>query len=37
MPVLADGLFSHRTRPASGTQLPPFEIDVQLPNINCEK
>lgn len=37
MPVLADGLFSHRTRPAAGTQLPPFETDVQLPNINCEK
>jgi hypothetical protein len=37
MPVLADGLNSHRTRPAAGTQLPPFETDVQLPNINCEK
>ena len=37
MPVLADGLFSHRTRPAPGTQLPPFETDVDLPNINCEK
>lgn len=37
MPVLADGLFSHRTRPASGTQLPPFETEVDLPNINCEK
>jgi hypothetical protein len=37
MPVLADGLNSHRTRPAAGTQLPPYETDVQLPNINCEK
>ncbi|HUQ86956.1 MAG TPA: SCE4755 family polysaccharide monooxygenase-like protein [Vicinamibacterales bacterium] len=37
MPVLADGLNSHRTRPASGTQLAPFETDVQLPNVNCEK
>ena len=37
MPVLADGLNSHRTRPASGTQLAPFETDVDLPNINCEK
>jgi hypothetical protein len=37
MPVLADGLFSHRTRPAAGTQLPPWETDVTLPNINCEK
>lgn len=37
MPVLADGLFSHRTRPAAGTPLPPFEADVDLPNINCEK
>ena len=37
MPVLADGLNSHRTRPAAGTQLPPFETDVQLPNVNCEK
>ena len=37
MPVLADGLNSHRTRPAAGTQLAPFETDVQLPNVNCEK
>jgi hypothetical protein len=37
MPVLADGLFVHHTRPAAGTQLPPNETDVQLPNINCEK
>lgn len=36
-PVLADGLFSHRTRPAAGTQLAPWETDVTLPNINCEK
>ena len=32
MPVLADGLFAHTSR-ATG----PFETDIQLPNINCEK
>jgi hypothetical protein len=32
IPVLADGLFVHTTR-ATG----PFETDVQLPNIHCEK
>jgi hypothetical protein len=37
MPVLADGLFLHHTRPAAGTQLPPNETDITLPNINCEK
>lgn len=36
-PVLADGLNLHHTRPASGTQLAPFETDVMLPNITCEK
>jgi len=36
-PVLADGLNLHHARPASGTQLAPFETDVTLPNINCEK
>lgn len=36
-PVLADGLFVHRERPAQGTMLPPFETDVQLPNINCKR
>ena len=36
-PVLADGLNLHHTRPAAGTQLPVFETDVTLPNINCEK
>ena len=35
IPVLADGLFVHDTKPA-GT-LPPWETDVQLPNINCRK
>ena len=35
MPVLADGLFVHSTRPTG--QLPPWETDVQLPNINCPK
>ena len=38
MPVLADGLFSHRNnRPAAGTMMDPNETDVVLPNINCEK
>lgn len=31
-PVLADGLWAHTARPAE-----PFETDVTLPNINCEK
>jgi hypothetical protein len=35
VPVLADGLFVHSTRPAG--QAPPFETDVLLPNINCKK
>ena len=35
IPVLADGLFVHSTRPADGMQV--FEADVRLPNINCEK
>jgi hypothetical protein len=35
IPVLADGLFVHSTRPTG--QLPPFEADVQLPNINCRR
>jgi len=35
VPVLADGLFVHATRPTG--QLPPWETDVQLPNINCPK
>jgi hypothetical protein len=35
IPVLADGLFVHSTRPAG--QMDPFETDVQLPNINCKK
>jgi hypothetical protein len=34
LPVLADGLFQHYTRPASPQT---FETDVQLPNINCPK
>jgi hypothetical protein len=32
IPVLADGLFVHTTR-----QTSPFETDVQLPNISCDK
>ncbi len=35
IPVLADGLFVHSTRPTS--PMEPFETDVQLPNINCKK
>jgi hypothetical protein len=31
-PVLADGLFAHTAR-----QSEPFETDIQLPNIHCEK
>ena len=34
MPVLADGLFPHYTRPAAPQT---FETEVQLPNINCPK
>jgi hypothetical protein len=32
VPVLADGLFVHTSRPAEA-----FETDIQLPNITCEK
>jgi hypothetical protein len=35
IPVLADGLFVHSTRP-TGT-VSPFEADVPLPNISCRK
>jgi hypothetical protein len=35
IPILADGLFDHSTRP-TGT-MAPFETDVQLPNINCRR
>src|SRR2546422_870578 len=35
IPVLADGLFVHNTRPTGA--MPPWETDVQLPNINCKK
>jgi hypothetical protein len=34
IPVLADGLFVHSTRPS---QPDVFETDVELPNINCKK
>lgn len=33
-PVLVDGLFFHRERPAKDTF---WETDVKLPNINCDK
>ena len=35
IPVLADGLFVHSTRPTG--QLPPWETDVRVPNINCPR
>jgi hypothetical protein len=35
IPVLADGLFVHSERPTG--PMPPFETDVQLPNISCRK
>jgi hypothetical protein len=35
MPVLADGLFVHNTRPTE--KMAPWETDVELPNINCKK
>ena len=35
IPVLADGLFVHATRPTG--PMDPFETDVQLPNITCKK
>lgn len=35
IPVLADGLFVHSTRPTG--QMAPWETDVQLPNISCRK
>ena len=34
LPVIADGLFQHYTRPASPQT---FEADIQLPNISCAK
>lgn len=37
MPVLVDGLFQHYVRPPQGTTLPPWETDVQLPNISCAR
>jgi hypothetical protein len=35
IPVLADGLFVHSTRPTG--PMAPFETDVTLPNIACRK
>jgi hypothetical protein len=39
LPVIADGLFQHYTRPAPTTPPTPmiWETDVQLPNITCAK
>jgi hypothetical protein len=34
LPVLADGLFQHYSRPESPQT---YEADIQLPNINCPK
>jgi len=35
IPVLADGLFPHATKPAG--PMPAFGTDVVLPNINCKQ
>jgi hypothetical protein len=35
IPVLADGLFVHSTRPAG--EMKAWEADIPLPNINCKK
>ncbi len=32
IPLLADGLFAHTTRPSA-----PWETDIEMPNINCPK
>jgi hypothetical protein len=39
IPVIADGLFQHYTRPAQTTPPQPviYEADIQLPNITCAK
>jgi hypothetical protein len=43
IPVLADGLFPHYNRPGEPasarpkTPMAPWEADIELPNINCEK
>jgi len=42
VPVIADGLFQHYTRPpapAAGATAPPmvWEADIELPNITCAK
>jgi hypothetical protein len=37
IPVIADGLFRHYTRPAAGTPPAVFETDIQLPNISCAR
>jgi len=34
-PVLADGLWAHNARPTP--PAPPYETDIDIPNINCEK
>ena len=43
IPVLADGLFQHYNKPGEPasakpkTPMPPWETDIELPNITCEK
>lgn len=43
IPVLADGLFQHYPKPGEPasarpkTPMPPWETDVEIPNINCAK
>ena len=36
-PVLVDGIFAHTERPAAGATLPPWETDLDIPNISCTK
>ena len=43
IPVLADGLFQHYPKPGEPasarpkTPMPPWETEIELPNINCAK
>lgn len=37
LPVIADGLFQHYTRPPQGSPQAVYEADIQLPNINCAR
>jgi hypothetical protein len=37
IPVIADGLFPHYTRPPQGSPQAIFETDIEIPNITCAK